>query len=108
MDSSQKDSDVGQLETKWVLDGLLSAAAVAAVALGLKHDAGSAPLVLMVPSRLGTGGALRGAGALEGADVLEGALGDALALELLATLAVARALDESGGPGAAAEAVPGK
>ena len=97
VDSLQKDSDVGQLETKWVLDGLLSAVAVAAVALGLKHDAGS-------------GGALRGAlaGALEGADVLEGALGDALALELLATLAVARALDELGGPGAAAEAVPGK
>ena len=95
VDSSQKDSDVGQLETKWVLDGLLSAAVVAAVALGLKHDAGS-------------GGALRGAGAWEGADVLEGALGDALALELLATLAVARALDELGGPGAAAEAVPGK
>jgi len=92
---------------KWVLDGLLSAAAVAVVALGLKHDAGSTPLVLMVLSRLGSG-ALRGADALEGADVLEGALGDALVLELLATLAVARALDELEGLGAAAEAVPGK
>jgi len=107
VDSLQKDSDVGQLEIKWVLDGLLSAAAVAAVALGLKHDAGSAPLVLMVPSRLGSG-ALRGAGASEGVDMLKGALGDALALELLATLAVARALDELEGLGAAAEAVPGK